>query len=109
MAVVRFLGQDDALFSLVSIQSINQGPSPNTTIISSIYTSLPLLNIRPQIQLKRKRSPRLGMQIPIRVRNLRPISIQQQQIPSSFSNSPNQDSTSHPHEEKPTASCAGYQ
>ena len=31
---------------------------------------LPLFNIRPQIQLKAPRRPRLGMQMPIRIRNL---------------------------------------
>ncbi|GMG27074.1 unnamed protein product [Aspergillus oryzae var. brunneus] len=76
---------------------------------------LPLFNIRPQIQLKAPRRPRLGMQMPIRIRNLQntislPSFIQNpthkedegKKAERRRENSPPQDPTWHPHAQKST-------
>jgi hypothetical protein len=57
--------------------------------------SLPLLDVRSQVQLKGKRSPWLCMQIPIRVRNLLEVSDYYQ--PISKDDLQPQGSTLHPH------------
>lgn len=81
-------------------------------MISSTSTAkgelLPFLNIRPQIKLKRKGRARLGVQMPIRVRNLK-NKLEYVPKPLVIFDLLHQDSVSHLHAQDPTPWYEGYQ